>query len=147
MNLKERIGEDIVKAQKNGETERLGVLRFVSAAIHNREIEKGAKESGLPEEEVLAVFQKEAKKRKEAIALYKQGSRNDLAEKEERELKIIQGYLPPELSREDVAKIVDELKAGGISDANGLMKAAMARLKGQADGRMVKEVVDEKLRG
>lgn len=146
MNLYARILEDIKSAQKNGETERLGVLRFVSASLHNREIEKGAQGTGLPEEEVLAVLQKEAKKRREASALFTQGNRPELAAKEEAELKIIETYLPPALSRGDIQKIVEELYAGGAKDANSLMKAVMARVKGQADGRLVKEIVDAKLK-
>ena len=146
MTLKERIAEDIKTAQKNGETERLGVLRFVSSAIHNREIEKGAQATGLPDEEVLSVLQKEAKKRRESIDLFRKGNREDLAEKEERELKLLEPYLPPALSRVDIEKVVDELRASGVSDVNGLMKAAMARLRGQADGRLVREVIEEKLK-
>ncbi len=146
MTLSERISEDIKAAQKSGETERLGVLRLVSAAIHNRAIEKGAQATGLPDEEVLAVLQKEAKKRREAIALFRAGNRHDLADKEEKELTLLQAYLPPALSRADIEKVVDALRAEGLSDVNGLMKAAMARLKGQADGRLVREVIEEKLK-
>ncbi len=146
MTLSERISEDIKAAQKNGETERLGVLRLVSAAIHNRVIEKGIQGSELPDEEVLAVLQKEAKKRREAIALFRQGKRDDLADKEEKELALLQTYLPPALTRADIEKVVAALRAEGLSDVNALMKAAMARLKGQADGRLVREVIEEKLR-
>ena len=146
MKLSERIFEDIKAAQKNGETERLGVLRFLLAQIHNREIEKGAQATGLPDEEVMQVLQKEAKKRREAITLFAQGNRLDLVRKEEGELKILETYLPPALSRAEIGKVVDDLRGEGVSDLNGLMKAAMQRLKGQADGRLVREIIEEKLK-
>ena len=145
MGLKERITEDIKVAQKSNEPERLGVLRFLLAQIKNREIEKGAQQTGLPDAEVLAVLQKEAKKRREAIELFKQGKREDLAEKEAAELKVLEAYLPAQLTRADIEKVIDELHKGGLTDLNGLMKAVMQKLAGQADGKLVREIISQKL--
>lgn len=145
MSLIEKLTEEIKSSQKNGDAERLAVLRFISAQMKNREIEKRAQGGEVTEEDALQVFQREAKKRREAIELYVKGGRPELAAQEAKELSIIEEFLPAQLSREEIAATIAALQAEGLSDFNGLMKEAMKRLKGQTDGRTVGEVIKEKL--
>lgn len=146
MNLLQKISEDIKSAQKSGQTERLEALRFVSAQLHNREIEKKGQGTGaLTDEDVLQVLQKEAKKRKEAIELFRRGGREDLAQKDEKDLKVIEEYLPPAVTREEIEAVVEEIISGGEKNFNLVMKAAMQRLGGRADGKEVSAAVKSKL--
>ncbi len=146
MSLLQKISEDIKSAQKSGQTERLEALRFVSAQLHNREIEKRGQGAGeLTDEDVLQVLQKEAKKRKEAIELFRRGGREDLAQKDEKDMKIIGEYLPPAVTREEIESAVDEIISAGEKNFNLVMKAAMQRFGGRADGKEVSAVVKAKL--
>jgi len=147
MSLKDKIGTDLRAAQKEGNQMKVAVLRFLNAQLQNKEIEKRGRgqEETLSEAEVVEVLQKEGKKRREAIELFRQGNRRDLAEKEEKEAEIIASYLPRQMSREEIGAVVDGLKASGLADFNALIKAAMQELKGKADGKTVSEVVKEKL--
>jgi uncharacterized protein YqeY len=148
MTVYESIKENITAALKSGNKERAGLLRLLLAELNNKQKEKfGSELKPLMDEDALAVIQKEAKKRREAIELFKKGNRNDLAEKDEAELKIIEEYLPKQLSREEISTIVEKLATGGDKDFNSLMKAAMAELKGRADGKVVSEVIKNKLSG
>lgn len=139
----EKISSELKEALKAKDEKKSGVLRMIISQIRNKEIEKkgAGKEPVLTEEEVLDLVKKEAKKRKEAIILYEQGNRADLADIEKSELELIQTYLPAEMSREEIEKIVLEIKNGGVNEFNLLIKEAMARLKGQADGKLVAEIV------
>jgi len=147
MSLIATINQDIKSALKNRETEKTAVLRFILAQIKNKEIEKRSSggSSELGDEEVIQVLQKEVKKRKEAIELFEKSGRTDLVEKESGELKYFEGYMPAELDREEVVKIVEKVVSGGVTDFGMVMKEAMKELKGQADGKIVGEVVREKL--
>ena len=139
----EKINSELKEALKAKDEKKSGILRMIISALRNKEIEKkgAGKEPVLTEEEVLDLVKKEAKKRKEAIALYEQGGRPELAATEKSELELIQTYLPAEMSREDIEKVVLEIKNSGVSEFNVLIKEAMARLKGQADGKLVAEIV------
>src|SRR3989338_8891179 len=108
--LKQLIFSDIKDFMKSGDQNKVGVLRLVLSAIKNKEIEMKPKLGDLemPEDVVLAVIMTEAKKRKEAAEIFKQSGRNDLAEKEQAELAVIQAYLPKQLSREEVEKEVNQ---------------------------------------
>jgi len=146
MSLLATINQDIKSALKNRETEKIAVLRFILAQIQNKEIEKrSGGSSELSDEEVIQVLQKEVKKRKEAIELFRESGRNDLVEKESGELKYFEGYMPAELDRGEIVKIVEKVIFGGVTDFGMAMKEAMKELKGQADGKIVGEVVREKL--
>jgi uncharacterized protein len=147
MALEAQLKDAVKAAMKQGQPARLEILRFLLAQLQAKSIEKRGTGQAeiLNEEDVLQVLQKEAKKRKEAAELYVKGGRPDLAEKEEAELVIIYEFIPQPMDRAAVAAVVDELKATGLNDFNSLMKAVMARLKGQADGKTVGEVVREKL--
>ncbi len=143
----EKINSELKEALKAKDEKKSGVLRMIISALRNKEIEKkgAGKDPVLTEDEVLDLVKKEAKKRKEAIALYEQGDRADLADIEKAELVIIGSYLPAELSREEIEKVVLDIKNGGVTEFNVLIKEAMARLKGQADGKLVAEVVKSAL--
>jgi uncharacterized protein YqeY len=147
MTLYEQVREDMKSAMKAGEKERLETLRFILASLNSAQKEKGLKEPGasLSDAETILVLQKEAKRRKESIELFKQGKRDDLVKKEETGLAFIQAYLPEELSRDAVTKIVDETMAQGFTDFSALMRETMKAVKGRADGRLVGEVIKGKL--
>ena len=147
MSILDQISSDLKEAMKRGEGAKTGVLRFVLAQIHNREIEKKTREgvSVLSDEEVIEVLRRELKKRKEAIAFFKQGGRDDLVLKEEQELSFFEGYLPKDLDKGEIEAAVDGLIREGNGDFNGLMREVMARFKGRVDGRIVGEIVKRKL--
>lgn len=140
------IQKDLKEAMKAGDSDKVAVLRMLNASLKNRQIEKG-KDAELTEEEVMQVLTREAKKRKEAAEAFEKGGRPELAENEKKELAIIEGYLPKQMSREEVAAAVEKALSGLADKSNqGLvMKAVMAELKGKADGKMISEIVKEKL--
>jgi len=146
--LLETINADLKAAMKSGDAARLGTLRMLAAAIHNREIEKHGK-GGLTPDDVLDVAQKEAKKRKESIQLFMQGGRPDLAATETAELAILKVYLPEELGEEEVRKVVAAtiaaLQPQGAKDFGKVMGAAMKELKGRADSALVTTLIKEAL--
>lgn len=146
MRLEERIQDDVKAAQKASASGRLGTLRLLVAALKNRSIEKRTSGSAeqLTDEDVIEVLQREAKKRREAIDIYRKTKREDLAHKEEAELAVINEYLPSMLGRAEIEAVLDELVASGVHDFAPLMKAAMERLKGRADGKLVSELVRAK---
>ena len=148
MNLKEKLNEDMRKALRKKDALRLSTIRLLLAAIKNLEIAKG-KDKELKESDLLGALSAEAKKRKEAIEGYKRGKREELAEKETRELKIIKEYLPEELSPEELGRIVEETireeGAKDLKDMGKVMGAIMGKVKGRADGKVVNQMVRERL--
>ncbi|OGZ33129.1 MAG: hypothetical protein A2V69_01790 [Candidatus Portnoybacteria bacterium RBG_13_40_8] len=161
--LREQINQDIKKAMQEKNELLLLVLRGLNAAFHNKEIEKRTKLSKtekdikkleelskLTEEEVLEVISSEAKKRKESIIEFEKGGRQDLVEKEKKELEILMKYLPEQMSeeqiKEEVKKVIAEIGAVGPKDTGKVMAAAMPKLKGKAEGGMVSKVVGELLK-
>jgi hypothetical protein len=143
MALLQQITEDMKAAMKSGDKPRLEVLRFTLASLNAAQKEKTLKDpqAMLSDEEVITILQKEAKKRKDSIELFKQGKRDDLVEKEEGGLKVIYEYLPAELSREEIVAMVKTAKAGGASDFSSIMKEVMKLAKGRADGKTVGDVI------
>jgi hypothetical protein len=163
-SLQEKINNDLKKAQQEKDELMLLVLRGINAAIKNKEIEKRTrlskeekdikkleKESKLIEEEAVGVILSEAKKRKDAIEEFKKGERQDLVEKEEKELEILKKYLPEQMGeervKEEVRKVIEEIGAVGPQDTGKVMGVLMPRLKGKAEGGAVSKVVNELLRG
>ena len=149
MFLQEKLTQDIKDAMKSGNAEKLGVLRMLNAALHNRAIEKG-KDAVLTDEEIIEVLRREAKKRKESVEAFNKGGRPELAEKERAELALIEAYLPKQMRREEVVVVVEKVivtlrQAQGDVVFNNVMKAVMQELKGKADGKMISEIVKEKL--
>ena len=146
MALLQKISDDMKTAMKSGDKARLAVLRFTLAGLNAAQKEKTLKDpqAMLGDEEVVTLLQKEAKKRKDSIELFKQGKRDDLVEKETADLKVLYEYLPQELSREEIVVMVKDLKAQGVaSDFSGLMKEVMKVAKGRADGKMVGDVIKD----
>ena len=133
-------------AMKSGDKARLEVIRFAIAGLNAARKEKEMKEPGatLSDEEVIVILQKDAKRRKESIELFKQGNREDLVAKEESDLLVLGEYIPKELSRAEIEKMVDDVRAQGISDFSGIMRETMKLVKGRADGKIVGEIIKEK---
>ena len=147
MGLKATIEDAALHALKNQEAGMLSVLRMLRAAIQNREIEKRGKGgvAVLTEEETAVVLRSEVKKCYDAIAEFQKAARADLVLKERAELAILERYLPPELSDDEVEKIVraaaEELGAAGPKDTGRVIGEAMKRVKGQASGDRVSSAV------
>lgn len=150
MNLKEKIIQDFKKAFKEKNQERKSTLEQVLSEIRNKEIELKKREEGLSDEEVVEVVGRAIKQRKDAMEQYQKGDREDLYEKEKKELEILLQYLPQQLSEEEirreVIKTIDQLGAKGKEDFGKVMGVVMGKLKGKADGNLVKKVVEESLK-
>lgn len=149
-NLKQKIVDDLKSAMKAGDALRRDTLRMVDSMIKNTEIEKMKKEEGLTDEEVIEVLSRAVKQRKDSVAQYETGGRADLAEKENKEIKILSEYLPAQLGEEEVRQavkaVIAEVGATNQAEMGKVMGAAMGRLKGQADGNLVKKIVGEELK-
>jgi len=146
MSLLEKLTQDLKEAMKAGNAGKVSVLRMLNSALKNKAIEKG-KDASLTDEEAMQVLMREAKKRKESILAFEQGGRPDLADNEKKELAILEVYLPQQMSREEAVAVVEKVLAGLADKSNAglVMKAVMAELKGKADGKMISEIVKEKL--
>lgn len=145
MSLKETIKKDFLEAFKNKEAERKAVLSMLNSEIKNAEIELKNREEGLNDDQVIAVIKKNVKQRKDAVEKYQAGGRPELAEKEQKEIEILQQYLPEELSQEKIQEVVEEIieKTGAqdISEMGKVMGSVMKELQDQADGNIVREIV------
>ncbi len=148
MALKEKLKEEMKSAMKAGDSERLGLFRLLISAINNKEIEKKGqgKDEVMTDEEIIQLMTTESKKRKEAIEMFTQGGRADLADKEKKELAVIQEFLPKLMSPEDTEKAIDAVLAKlGTKEMGSVMKEVMKELRGKADGALVNEIVKKKL--
>ncbi len=145
MEILDKIGVDLKEALKAHEDNKVQTLRYILAQIHNREIEKGIQGKGLSNEEVIEVLRREAKKRREAAEIFKKGGREDLFKKEEEELKFFDPYLPKAAETGEIEAVVREVMTSGGKEFGAIMKEVVARFKGQADGRVVSEIVKKKL--
>jgi uncharacterized protein YqeY len=147
--LKQKINEELLLAMKSGDSLKRDVLRMLEAMIKNTEIEKLKKAEGLSDSEVQEVIARAVKQRKDAAAQYTIGQRPELAEKENKEIEILLTYLPKPMSEEEVRKVVEEIiaqmGATSKSDIGKVMGPVMGKLKGLADGNLVKKIVEEKL--
>lgn len=146
--LREKLAEDMRGAMKGADQQTVGVLRLLIAAVNNKAIEKRGKTGSdvLIDDEVLQVLLSEEKKRRDAIVLFEQGGRLDLAKKEEAELEVIQKYLPRRLGREETERAVEKiLKDTAAKDFGSAMKQVMKELKGKADAKLISEIVKQKL--
>jgi len=146
MSILEKLTEDMKAAMKSGDKEKLSTIRLLRGRLKDAAI---AKQGELSEDEEIQVLTSAAKKRRESIKAYTEAGRMDLAEKEQRELEVIQTYLPQALSAEEVEKIVDqvieEVGAQTMKDMGKVMPVVMAKVKGRADGKQVNELVRKKL--
>jgi uncharacterized protein YqeY len=144
--LQKKLMDDLKQAMKAGDTVKRSVIRLTMAAIKNAEI---AKQKALEDSDVLGVIAKEIRQRKESIEAFKLGNRPELVAQEEAEMAILEGYMPAQMSREEIVaearKVIKEVGAGGLGDKGKVMPSLIAKLKGKADGRVINEVVTELL--
>ncbi len=157
MPMKDQLASDLKDAMRAGEPIRRDVLRSVITAISNAEIgrvdisDESAGREALSDADVLGVIQKQAKQRRESIEEFKKGGRQDLVDRESAELVILEAYLPRQMSRDEVAAevraVIAETGASGPPGKAKVMPAAIARMKGRADGRLINDVVTELLAG
>jgi uncharacterized protein YqeY len=147
MSLNETLSGDIIRATKSGEKIRLETVRTLRAQLLEKEI--GKRPNPLTPEEEVGVLISAAKKRKESIELYEKAGRSDLADKEKSELKIIEEYLPKQLTAEEiettVTKILKDAGANSIKDFGKVMPLVIKELKGKADGKLITETVKKSL--
>jgi len=144
--LLKKLQDEMKTAMKSGDRDRLSVIRMLISEIKKVQIDK---KKELSDDEIIQVLQRYAKQRKESIKQYKEAGREDLAQKEEAELKVVQEFLPQPLSEEEIQKIVDqvieETGASSIKDMGRVMKSVMEKIKGRADGSIVSSIVKKKL--
>jgi uncharacterized protein YqeY len=146
MNLKDKLVEDLKQTIRQRDEHRKSTLRLLMAAIKNAEIEKRRE---LEEDELLAVIAKEAKQRRESIAEFERGGRQDLVDQEAAELQILLAYLPEQLSQEEIEtrarQIIEEVGATSPAQMGEVMRRLMPLVKGKANGQLVNQVVRELL--
>jgi len=160
--LKEEIKDDLTKAVKSKDEVACVTLRMFLAVILSKEKEKrynifkekpelSEKElndkSSLTDEEIAGAVSSEFKKRKEAISEYEKGGRNDLADKERAEIKVLEKYMPEQLSKEEIKRLakeaIDKVGAEDMKDMGKVMAELMPKIKGKADGREVNQIIKE----
>ena len=146
MSLGEKIRADLTAAMKAREAAKVSTLRMVQAALKNEQIEQGRE---LTDEEVQAVLRRSVKQRQDSIEQFTKGGRQDLADKESAELKLLEIYLPKQMSDDEVEAVVRDIisSVGATSrkDSGRVMKEVMARYKGVIDGKKVQEIVGRTL--
>ncbi|MBX6395207.1 MAG: GatB/YqeY domain-containing protein [Alicyclobacillaceae bacterium] len=146
MSLQDRLTDDMKRALKEKDKIRLSVIRMVRTALKNAEIER---QRPLTEEEVIDVLQRERKQRRESLQAAQQAGRTDLATEAEKEIAILEEYLPQPLSDEELRRLVQEtieaVGAKGKSDLGKVMAVLMPKVKGRADGKMVNQLVQQLL--
>lgn len=150
MTLREQLDAHLKEAMRAREQLRVDTIRAVKSAVKYKEVE-GGEAKALDDAGIVKIVQSEMKKRRDASEQYRAANRVDLAEKEERELAILQVYLPQQLSAEEVEKLVveaiAEAGATGPKDMGAVMKAVQPKTAGRADGKIVSELVKKKLAG
>jgi hypothetical protein len=146
--LLERIEADLKESLKSANKTKVSVLRMIKASIKNKEIDKGA---SLTDEEIIAVLASLSKQRRESIEEFRRAGRNDLVDREEEELSILQSYMPAQLSEDELVNLIraaiEEAGATSPRDMGKVMKIIMPRVKGRADGKVVNQKVREMLEG
>ena len=147
MRLRDKINADLTTAMKGQNAERLSVLRMMKSAIQYREIEEHGE---LDDAKAIQVFSTMIKQRKESIEQFSRGGRADLAGKESREIKVIEGYLPAAVSDEEIERVVEEVVretgAASMKEMGAVMKQCMARFAGKlVDGKKVNAAVKGRL--
>jgi uncharacterized protein len=147
MSIREQISNDIKTAMKEKAMDRLNALRMVQSAFKNREIEM--RPNPMPDDECITVLKKLVKQRKESIEQFQAAGRQDLVDNETKELKLLEAYLPAQMSREQIeAMVVEVIAAVGaktVKEMGAVMKEMQARTKGMADNKIVSEVIKSKL--
>ena len=148
MSLKDRITDDMKAAMRAGEKERLGLIRMITSAIKQREVDERIV---LEDIQVLNVLEKMIKQRKESLVQFQAGNRQDLVEKEAAEIVLLQGYLPSQLSAAEIETLINEAVAAtgaaGIKDMGKVMAAIKVKAQGRADLGKVGAIIKAKLSG
>jgi uncharacterized protein YqeY len=146
MSLKQQLSDDLKAALRDKDEPRKIAIRLTLAAVKTSEVEKG---SELDDAAVLTQIAKQVKQRKESIDAYEKGGRQDLVAAEERELAVLQAYLPKQLTRDEILQaareVISEVGAGGPGDKGKVMPVLIKRLAGRAEGREINEAVTEVL--
>jgi uncharacterized protein len=147
MTFVDKVNQDIAEAMRAKDQDRLGPLRMLKAALMNKKVERG---KDVTDGEALQIVSTLVKQRKDSVDQFTKAGRQDLADKEQAEIGILETYLPPPVSREELEKAVDEaVRTTGASspkDMGGVMKAVMAGLAGRnADGKLINELVRARL--
>jgi len=146
MSLEEKLIDEMKQAMKSNDKLRLSTIRMIRSAIKNKEIEQRKK---LDDEDIFRVIQGMVRKSEESIEQFKAGGRMDLVEKEQKEIETMKSFLPQPLSREEILRIIDqsieETQASSLKDLGKVMKSVMPRLEGKADGKLINQLVKEKL--
>jgi uncharacterized protein len=146
MSLIQDLEEGFKIALKTQDKPRLSALRMLRAALKNKEIDRRGK---LDDQEIISVIKGMIRQGKESVEQFEKGGRMDLSEKEKAEIEIFSGFLPVQATpleiEESIAQIILELKASGIKDMGKVMKTAMARLAGRAEGQTVQAIVKQRL--
>jgi len=146
VQLSEKLSNDYKDALRSGDKGKVSILRMIKAAVKNKEIEKG---TSLTDDEIYTIFRMFVKRANESIEQFSKAGRMDLAEKEKEELTIIQNYLPKQLGEDEVKGLIkdaiSEVGAAGPKDMGKVMKLVMSKTKGQADGKLVNNLVKEML--
>ena len=150
MSLKEQIGEDIKRAMKAKDKIRLQTVRSIKKAILEKEVELRPKgQDSLTKEQEIELLSQQAKQRRDSIEQFKNAGRDELADKENQELAIIETYLPEQMSDQEVESIIDQIIADSgaatLKDLGKVMGPAMKQLKGKADGKKIQALVKTKL--
>ena len=148
MSLQEQISAALKDAMRARDEVKMSTLRLVLTAIKKREKEA---RSLLEDQEVISVITTQIKQRRESIEQFRKAGREDLAQREENELQILQGYMPEQVSEEEISNTLDEIiaevGAASMKDMGKVMKAAMAKLAGRAEGGAINAMVKAKLSG
>jgi len=146
MSLEERLVEEMKQAMKSNDKLRLSTIRMIRSALKNKEIELRKK---LEDEEVVKVIQVMVRKGEESVEQFQIGGRMDLVEKEKKEIEILKSFLPQPLSQEEILKIIDqsiqETQVSSLKDIGKVMKSVMPKIGGKADGKLINQLVKERL--
>jgi uncharacterized protein YqeY len=146
MSLEERLVEEMKQAMKSNDKLRLSTIRMIRSALKNKEIELRKK---LEDEDVVKVIQAMVRKGEESVEQFQIGGRMDLVEKEKKEIEILKSFLPQPFSQEEILKIIDqsiqETQASSLKDIGKVMKSVMPKIGGKADGKLINQLVKEKL--
>jgi len=146
VSLKKQLQDDLKAAMKSRDEAHKSTIRLLLSAINYAEVEHGGE---LDDGQVLSVLRKQVEQRQEAIQDFQRAGRAEAVAKEEAELHIIESYLPAQMNREDIEpiarQVIAEVGASSVRDMGRVMPAMMARLRGQADGKLINQVVRELL--
>jgi len=146
MNLEERLLDEMKQAMKSNDKLRLSTIRMIRSAVKYKEIDLREK---LDDDEILRVMQGMVRKSEESIEQFKAGGRADLVEKETKEIEVLKSFLPQSLGQEEIIKMIDEsiqeTQASSLKDLGKVMKSVMPKLAGRADGKLINQLVKERL--